>query len=118
LNIEKQYQDDHQMKLTVQVEPHAMEEARQRAARKISKQTKIPGFRPGKAPYSVILRTVGEAAIFEEAVEIVANDIYPKVIDEAKIEPYGPGQLQNIASMDPLTLEFIVPLDAEVTLGE
>jgi trigger factor len=118
LNIEKQYQEDHQMKITVQVEPQALEEARQHAARKISKHTKIPGFRPGKAPYSVILRTVGEAAIFEEAVEILATDLYPKAIDEAGIEPYGPGQLENITSTDPLTFEFIVPLDAEITLGD
>ncbi|OGO59610.1 MAG: trigger factor [Chloroflexi bacterium RBG_19FT_COMBO_47_9] len=118
MNIEKQYQEDHQMKLTVQVEPQALEEARQHAARKISKHTKIPGFRPGKAPYSVILRTVGEAAIFEEAVEILATDLYPKAIDEAGIEPYGPGQLENITSTDPLTFEFIVPLDAEITLGD
>lgn len=106
------------MKLTVQVEADAVEAARQRAARKIAKQTKIPGFRPGKAPYSVVMRTVGEAAIFEEAVEILANDLYPKVIEEAQIEPYGPGQLENIPSMEPLTLEFMVPLEAEVTLTE
>ena len=106
------------MKLIVQVEPQALEEAKQRAARKISKQKKIPGFRPGKAPYSVILRTVGEATIFEEAVEMLATDLYPKAIDEAGIEPYGPGLLENIASMEPLTLEFMVPLDAEVTLGD
>src|SRR4030065_305289 len=64
------------MKLIVQVEPQALEEAKQRAARKISKQKKIPGFRPGKAPYSVILRTVGEATIIEdEDVERVLNDL-------------------------------------------
>jgi trigger factor len=106
------------MKLTVQVESQTIAEARQRAARKISKQTKIPGFRPGKAPYNVIHRTVGESAIFEEAVEILATDLYPKIIEEAGIDPYGPGQLENITSMDPLTLVFMVPLDAEVTLGE
>lgn len=106
------------MKLIIQVEPEALESARHRAARKIAQKTKIPGFRPGKAPYNVILRTIGEASIFEEAIEILANELYPKAIDEAEIEPYGPGQFQNITSMDPLTLEFMVPLEAEVTLGE
>ena len=116
MNIEKQFQENHQVKLTVRVEPQVLEQARQRAARKISKQTKIPGFRPGKAPYSVILRTVGEGAIFEEAVDLLATELYPKAIEEAGVEPYGPGQLENITSTDPLTLEFMVPLDAEVIL--
>lgn len=106
------------MKLTVQVEPESLEAARQRAARKIAKKTKIPGFRPGKAPFNVIVRTVGEAAIFEEAVELLASDLYPKAIEEAGIEPYGPGQFENIPSMDPLTLEFLVPLEAEITLRD
>ncbi len=95
-----------------------MEEMKRRAANKLSRRVKIPGFRPGKAPYPVILRTVGEAAIVEEALELLVEDIYPKVIKEAKIEPYGPGKLENVASMEPVTLEFVVPLDAKVTLGD
>ena len=117
MKIETQYLEDHQVKLTVQVEKEPLEEARQRAARQLARKIKIPGFRPGKAPISVIVRTVGEAAIMEEAMEILVNDIYPKALDEAKIKPYGPGQLENVVSMDPPTFEFKIPLEAEVTLG-
>mgnify|MGYP001155039375 CR=1 FL=1 len=106
------------MLLTIQVEPQALETARQQAARKLSKRIKIPGFRPGKAPYSVVLRTIGEGEIFEEAVQFLANDLYPKAIDEAGIDPYGPGQLTNVPSMEPLILEFLIPLNAEVNLGD
>jgi trigger factor len=61
---------------------------------------------------------VGEAAIFEDAVEHLVNDLYPKAIDEAGIEPYGPGQLEGIPSGDPLVFEFTIPLKAEVELGD
>ena len=54
----------------------------------------------------------------EESLEILINDQYPKIIEEANISPYGPGQFNNIVTLDPLTLEFTVPLMAEVTLGE
>lgn len=118
MKIEKEYRDDHQVKLTVEIESERLEEMKRRAAAKISRKVKLPGFRPGKAPYAVIVRQVGEGAILEEAIEALVEDVYPSVIKEADISAYGPGQLENVSSMDPLTLEFIVPLEAEVQLGD
>ena len=117
LKIETNYLEDHQAQLKVEFDAEQLNDAKQRAARKIARQTKIPGFRPGKAPYGIVLRTVGEAAILEEAMEILIDDQYPKIIEESKIKPYGPGQLENVVSFDPPIFEFKVPLDAEVTLG-
>lgn len=118
MKIETQIQDDHQARLTVEVEAEQLESAKHRAARKLANRARIPGFRPGKAPYAVIVRTVGEGALLEEAVELLVDEIYPKLIEEAKITPYGPGKLENMKSLDPLVLEFMVPLEAEVTLGD
>lgn len=118
MKIEKQIRDDHQAKLTVEVEAERLDEMKRRAAGKIARKVKIPGFRPGKAPYAVVVRQVGEAAILEEAIELLVEEIYPEVLKEAQIEPYGPGQLENVTSTDPLTLEFLVPLEAEVILGD
>ena len=118
MNIETQALENHQVKLTVQLEPSQLEEAKHRAARKISQQKKIPGFRPGKAPYPIILRTIGEEIILEEALDILVKDLYPKIIEEAKIKPYGPGTLENVPKLDPPTFEFIVPLEPEVILSD
>ncbi len=118
LNIEQQVLENHQVKLTVQLDSSKLEEAKHRAARHISEHKKIPGFRPGKAPYPIILRTIGEEAILEEALDLLVKDIYPKVIEESKVKPYGPGSLENMPKLDPLTFEFIVPLEPEVILGD
>jgi trigger factor len=118
LKIETKPLDDHQVKLTVEVEAEPFEQAKRRAARQIAKRTKIPGFRPGKAPYNIVQRFVGDEAILDEGLEILIRDLYPKIIEEAGIEPYGPGKLENLANLDPLTLEFTVPLMAEVALGD
>jgi len=117
LKIDIQPREDHQVMLVVEVEPQLLEDAKVRAARHISKHTKIPGFRPGKAPFAVVQRAVGEEAILEEAVEILVKDVYPKALDESGIEPYGPGSLENIKSTAPPVFEFIVPLKAQVELG-
>ena len=107
------------MQLTVEVEPQTLKSARQKAARQIAQRVKIPGFRPGKAPFNVIEKQVGQAAIQEEALDIVLDDVYPKVIEEAGIKPYGPGTLEKVhEDKDPNVFEFRVPLSPEVKLGD
>jgi trigger factor len=118
LKIETQPLEDHQVKLKVEADPAQLDDAKRRAARRIAKSTKIPGFRPGKAPYNIIERHVGEAAILEEAIELLVKDIYPKALEESGIQPYGPGQLEDISTEEQVSFEFVVPLRAEVKLEE
>ena len=118
MKIEKEFRDDHQVKLTVVFDPEPLEKAKHRAARKIAKKIKIPGFRPGKAPYGVILRQVGEGHVVEQALELLVEEQYPEIIKEAEIDPYGHGTLENVPELDPPTFEFIVPLSAKVELGD
>jgi trigger factor len=118
LKIEKQLLDDHQMQLTVEVESELMEASKRRAARQIAKRGKIPGFRPGKAPYDVIVRHFGEAAIVEQAMDLLVDDIYPKILDQAEIKPAAAGSLEKVDELDPPKLTFRVPLAPEIDLGD
>ncbi|HEY5902956.1 MAG TPA: trigger factor, partial [Anaerolineales bacterium] len=118
MKIEKQIQDDHQAKLVVEVEQEQMEASKRRAARKMASRGKIPGFRPGKAPYPVILRYYGEQAITEQAIDELVDEIYPKVLEEAGIEPAAAGSLESIDNLEPPKLTFRVPLAPEVDLGD
>lgn len=46
----------------------------------------IPGFRKGKAPKRVIENQYGEGVFYEEAINILLNDHYPKAIDELNLD--------------------------------
>ena len=118
MKIEKEVLEDQQVKFTVEVDSDQLEASKRKAAKKIARRIKVPGFRPGKAPYQVIQRQVGDEALLEESIEILVNDVYPQVIEDAEIDPYGPGNLENVLSLDPVTLEFIVPLMPEVELAD
>jgi len=118
LKIETQPRDDHQVTLTAEIETEVFEKSKRQAARKISQESRIPGFRPGKAPYDVVKRMFGEEAIQKEAVNLLLDDVYTKVIEQAEVKPYGPGSLEEIQSMDPVTFRFLVPLDPKVELGD
>lgn len=118
MKIEKEIQADRQAKITVEYTQEEFEGFKRRAARKIAKQAKIPGFRPGKAPYQVIVNHYGEGTILQEAIDLLLDDDYAKLLDEAEIEPSGPGNLEKIEQYDPPKFEFMIPLEPEVNLGE
>ncbi len=118
MNIEKQFQEDHSVKLVVEVDPQKMESYKKKAATKISSRGSIPGFRPGKAPYHVVVRMYGEAAITEQAVDLFIDSEYSNILKEADINPGASGTLENIESMDPPRFTFSVPLAPTVDLGD
>lgn len=110
--------EDHQAELTLVLDSQELERAKRRVAREYARRMKIPGFRPGKAPYELVARRVGEEAIREEALERLLDEYYPKALAEAEIAPYGPGKLEEIVSEDPPTFKLLVPLAVDVELGD
>lgn len=118
MKIEKQIQEDHTIKLIVEVDSDKMSVYKRRAATKIASRGKIPGFRPGKAPYEVVIRTYGEGAIREQAVDLFIDTEYSNILKEAEINPGAAGSLESIESLEPPKFTFSIPLAPEVDLGD
>lgn len=117
MKIDKTVEENHEAKLVVEVEPEKMDTYKRRAARKISQRGKIPGFRPGKAPYEMVVRNYGEQAIIEQAIDYFVDAEYSNILKEAAVEPGAAGALESIDSLEPPKLIFRVPLAPEVNLG-
>jgi trigger factor len=117
LKVDTQDLEDRQVQLTVEVPTERLQAAMHSAARRLSKATKIPGFRPGKAPYDIIVGRLGEDVVFDEALDNLGQEVYRQALDESDVEPYAPGSLDEIASRDPLVLRYTVPLAPDVDLG-
>lgn len=118
MKVESTIQENREAKLTVLLESEYFEKAKRRAAQEISKRIRIPGFRPGKAPYEIVRRMVGEETILEETLERVVNEIYPKALDETGIEPAAAGRLEEYQVTPEVKFTFSVPLEPEVILPE
>lgn len=118
MKIETEALDNQQTKLIAELDAETLDKYKHQAARKISRSQKIPGFRPGKAPYDLIRRMVGDEALQQEAIELMLDEVYPQVLKEANLNPSGPGKLEEIVSMDPPKFAFVIPMPPEVTLGE
>ena len=118
MKIETQPLEDRQVKIIAEFDTETLEDYSRRAARKLSRETRVPGFRPGKAPIDLIRRMIGEEAIQQPAVAMIVDDHYAKVLAEANVEPSGPGTLEEVISLDPPKFAFVVPLRPEVKLGD
>jgi len=74
--VNKELLDSHEALLDVVFEDEAVDGAKRRAARKISRELKIPGFRQGRAPYAKVLQYAGEPAVVQEAAELLLDESY------------------------------------------
>ncbi|GMQ98992.1 MAG: trigger factor [Acidimicrobiia bacterium] len=99
--------------LTVRLENDELAEAKKKAAAKISRNMKIKGFRPGKAPLQVVERMAGVDYVRSEAIEAAIQDIVPTAIDEAGLEPVTTPTVSDVRDDDE---DGQVEIDVLVTL--
>lgn len=118
MNLQVEPLDTHEVRMTIGVEDADVEKARREVARDLGKQLRIPGFRPGHAPMPAVIRAMGgEEAFTAEVANKLADTSYPKALDEAKIEPYGPGSIEDVKTA-PFTMIARVPLEPQVDLKD
>ena len=108
---------DCEVKLTVEIEAERLEKPLRQMARELSHQVRIPGFRPGRAPFNVIVRRLGREALLGEVVEREGQSWYEEALEEAEMEPYDKAQAE-ITSYDPLVMTFTLPVAPVVDLGK
>ncbi len=91
------------------------------AYRHVAERTKVPGFRPGKAPRQVIDRFVGRGSVLAEAIDHLVGDAYDRALDETKIIPIDQPQVDIdpslVAEGQAVTFTATVPVRPDVELG-
>lgn len=117
MDLQVEHLDTHEVRLTITVADDVVARAQRDVARKLSKDFRIPGFRPGNAPLNVVMATVGPEAFASELANELAAKVYSQAIDEAGIEPYGPGQLEDL-KREPTRLIVRIPLEPVVDLKD
>ena len=92
--------------------------AKDQAIDKLSKTVNIDGFRPGKAPKSMVRARIKKASIYEEASDIILNANYVKILEKAEVAPIAQPMVQ-VDKVDDLNLKVIfhVPVAPNVELG-
>ena len=73
--------------LEIKVELEDLNNHRDEAIKKIGKQIKVAGFRPGKIPANIVTREVGEDYVNEEAIELFLPQTLFSILNDEDISP-------------------------------
>ena len=88
-----------------------------RSYRRLVTRLQIPGFRPGKAPRSIVENHVGRAALVQEALEFMIPETLDQVLKEHELKAFAEPQLE-ILEVEPVQFKAVVPLEPIVELGD
>lgn len=88
-----------------------------RSYRRLASRVKIPGFRPGKAPRSIVESHLGRTALVQEALEFMIPETLNQVLSDESIQAYADPQLE-LLEIEPVSFKAIVPLEPLVDLGD
>ncbi len=80
---------DSEVELSGDVPYAVVEPYKTKALAHMAEHINLPGFRPGKVPTDMVIKTVGEIAVLEEAAEMFMKDFYIELIQEHSIDPIG-----------------------------
>ncbi len=107
------------LEITVEITPGDMQPYLQKAAIKMSEQSSIPGFRPGKAPYEQVVARFGAGKVWEEAAQLVVPKVFSEIARSGKLETIGSPEIEviKLAPDNAFIFKATVPLLPEVTLG-
>jgi len=109
-----------QKEIEVEVSVEEMRSYVEQTVKKISREIKIDGFRPGKIPAEVIEQRIGKAEIYQEAGELAINETYSEIIKKNKLEVIGQPKIDviKIASGNPLEYKIVLTVLPQVKLGD
>ena len=86
--------------VTLQIPEAEVDQAKGAAARKLARELKIPGFRPGKAPRPVVEATVGADRLRAEAIEELLPSAVTGALEELDLEPAVTPAVENMRDID------------------
>lgn len=106
--------------LTVEVEPERVEAALGEACRRLARRVRVPGFRPGRVPRSVLERHLGKEAVWQEAADGLLEGAVTEAAAQLGLEPIARPAIDVLERADgqPLRFRATVAVRPEVLLGD
>jgi trigger factor len=109
------------VRVDAEVPATEVERSLAQAARRLARDTRVPGFRKGKVPPPVFIRRVGREYVLDEAIRSSIGSWYADALGEAKIAPIGEPKL-DLGDLpgegQPLAFSFEIGVRPDARLGD
>ncbi len=106
--------------LEIEVPADKLDRSIRDATGRLSRRTRVAGFRPGKAPRHILERVLGPGTVLEEAVEQLVQDSYREAVIKEGIIPLTNADVEIIEAVEgqPLRFKAVIQIRPEVVLGD
>ncbi|MGA3148419.1 MAG: trigger factor [Acidimicrobiales bacterium] len=106
-------EEGNRVRLSVEVEEAEIDEALDQVMRRLSREVRVPGFRPGKVPRRVIeARMGGAGAVRGEALREALPTFYAQAVTDTEVDPIDQPEIDITSGNDSGGVSF----DAVVTV--
>ena len=112
--------ENNHVKLTVEVDEAEINSALDDVVRSISRQARIPGFRPGRVPRKVLeARMGGAGALRAEALREALPDFYAQAISQTEVDPIASPEIDITSGEEtgPVVFEALVEVRPTVSVA-
>jgi trigger factor len=113
---------DSRVEVQAEVAAEDVQRAANRTARAMARELRLPGFRKGKAPPSLVIQRMGFGAVLAEAIREALPEWYEAALLDAGVTPIGDPDIDMVdtpeAEGEPLTFKFEVGVRPVAELGE
>lgn len=111
--------DDNKVKVSVEVDETEIDSAIDVAFRKLAKEIRLPGFRPGKAPRKVLEARIGADYARGEAINDVIPEYYRQALIEHDVDVISPPDIDVTDGQEtgPVSFEAIVEVRPSVVVA-
>src|SRR5438445_10698155 len=92
--------EGNKVKLHVTVPADEFERALDAAFRKLAREVRIPGFRPGKAPRRLLEARLGTEAARQQALQDSLPDFYAEAVISEQVDPIAAPSIEITAGRD------------------
>ncbi|HEY8547361.1 MAG TPA: trigger factor, partial [Acidimicrobiales bacterium] len=109
--------EGNKVKLSVEVDEAEFDKAIDAAFRKIAREVRIPGFRPGKAPRKVLERRLGANVGREQALHDSLPEFYAQALSENDVDAIAAPEIDITSGQEgdgPLLFDAVVEIRPEV----
>jgi trigger factor len=106
------------VKLHIVVPAPEFERAIDAAFRKLAREVRVPGFRPGKAPRRLLEARLGSEVAREQALQDALPEYYVDAVKEHDVDVIAPPEIEIISGQDDGDVEFdaVVEIRPQVRL--
>lgn len=110
MNVSIEEMSSVKRKVTVELPAEEADRARSKHLQNAVRQSRLKGFRPGKAPVSLVAKTYADE-IKAQTINDLVEDALPKALDEHKLMPVGLPMLSDVDYAEGQPFKFSVVVE-------